>query len=186
MDARVASTIGRVPIIIFGAADDVLGVGESRNPAPVDQLRVPTDMVLVQVGAHDIIDFPGLHARVGERAEEVGVVLVESGSGRPILVIAAAGVDQHRVAIGLHKERVVTHVDPAVRRQLALRQFSLTDLEHLGGQIRKKLPRRRKGALEFDDLGDCIFADRDGGHGRYPVPYFAGGQNNASTVMAGS
>ena len=141
MDARVAPTIGRVPIIIFGAADDVLGVGESRNPAPVDQLRVPADMVPVQVRAHDIIDFLGLHAPTSASVQRKPVLSWwNSGRAAGFLVIAAAGVYQHRIAIGLHHESVVAHVDVAVPRQLTLRQFPLTNISTYQQWMRKKIP----------------------------------------------
>ena len=54
VDARIAVLIGVVPIVVFGAADDVLGVRERRNPAAVDQPRVPADMVPMKMGAHHV------------------------------------------------------------------------------------------------------------------------------------
>jgi hypothetical protein len=63
-------------------------------------------VVEVQVGAHDHVDVLGREAGAAEVAEVVGVELVDVGQQLAVLVVAAAGVDQDRLAVELDHPRV--------------------------------------------------------------------------------
>ena len=77
------------------APEQVAGVGKGRRPPAVRQLRVPADMVDVQVGAEDEVDRRRLDAGPPQPVDEARAgALVPVRDLRAVLVLADAGVDQ--------------------------------------------------------------------------------------------
>ena len=56
----------RFPIRELGTAHQITRIRECRHPAAVQKLRVPTDMIGVEVGAKDDIDILGAKPNGGE------------------------------------------------------------------------------------------------------------------------
>src|SRR5271166_199863 len=79
------------PVVVLLAGEQIPRIGEGRDPTAVLQPRVPTDMVGVQMSAHDIVDILDRHPGRCQRAHIVIVVLFVPGlARRPDLVIADA------------------------------------------------------------------------------------------------
>jgi hypothetical protein len=78
----------------------LLGGAKCRHPPAVLDLRIPADVIDVQVGAENEVDLLGLHAGCLQIVEVAGVQHVVSRHFRPRLMVAAAGIDQDHVAIG--------------------------------------------------------------------------------------
>ena len=92
------------PIVEFAFRKQIARLGESRDPPPVKQPRVPTDVIDMHVSAHHEVDVLDAKTSGGERAHEGFVALqISFGSRRPDLVVSDAAVDQNGVARGLHE-----------------------------------------------------------------------------------
>ena len=84
-----------VPIGILGAGIKVFGVGERRHPAAVTQHRVPADMVGMQMRTEHHVDVFRRGAGGSQAIKVRRILLMEAMRPWPILVIAAAGIEQN-------------------------------------------------------------------------------------------
>jgi hypothetical protein len=144
----------RLPVLELAAREDVLGVREGRHPLAVDQPRVPADVVDVQVRADHQRHVLRLHAGLGQAIEVGQAQLVEALEQRQgaRLVVAAAGVDQDRVAIvadhpGVHAGHdLLARLVPEARvgEQLVLGE----DLGAVVGKQEGRLEPRRQHLLD--------------------------------------
>jgi hypothetical protein len=121
------------PVLKVLAIEQVAGVGKSWREAAGSLDHVPADMIDMQVGAEDEIDFLGRNASPLQFVEIAGGQSVERRFRAAITAIAAAGVDQHGEARRAHQERVGADQQPPGRR-----------LDEFGAAPR---------ALLFDSLG---------------------------------
>jgi len=91
----------------FAIGEDVAGVRECWHPTPILQPRVPADVVGVQMDTHHIIDIPDRNA--GRRqCRYVGLVGLHmpTRSGRSVLVVANAAINQHHMVGRPHEVRL--------------------------------------------------------------------------------
>jgi hypothetical protein len=93
------------PVVVLGSDEQIPGVGEGRNPAPVDQHRVPPDVVGVQVRAHHPVDRLARESGRRQVGQEGSAALVPARHVRAVLVVADAGVHQDRQSTGPHDQR---------------------------------------------------------------------------------
>ncbi len=99
---RPGGGAGGLHIGLVDRGHQVGGVREGRNPAPVEQLRVPAHMVAVQMGAEHVVHALGRHAgrRHPRQPGAVGAH-VPAGDRGIGLVAAHAGVDHDGALRGL-------------------------------------------------------------------------------------
>ena len=88
-----------LPVPQLEPADQVARVREGRDPAAVEQARIPADVIDVQVGAEHEVDRLRLDTGLGETFEEPALVTaVKVRNEGPLLALADAGIDQDRSA----------------------------------------------------------------------------------------
>jgi hypothetical protein len=86
-------------------AEQVTRAGERRRPAAVDQVRVPADVIDVQVGAHDRVDALRGETSGGEVREERPMLVVELGDQRTVLrVPVQVSISRRRVPVATTKQ----------------------------------------------------------------------------------
>ena len=95
------------PELPLRAVEQILGVGEGRNPLAVVQPRIPADVVHVHMRTEDVIDLRGVHASGSEPVEIVRTHMVPQGNVAGA-VVADAGIDEDSVVRGAHYEGVNT------------------------------------------------------------------------------
>src|SRR5262249_42681783 len=125
------------------------------------QLRVPSDMVVVQVRAHHQADFVRLRAGRGEALEIGRLEHAPPGPRRAHAIVAAAGVDQDLLAADLEQPAVHAELDLAARRLVVARcepAFMLA--QNVVGELRKDFPRIVDREVGFLDAGYGCLADR--------------------------
>ena len=155
----------RRPVRELGVREQVARVRERRHPAPLLEARVPADVVGVQVGAHDDVDVRDREAVRGEPAHEGVVALhVPVRPRRPVLVVADAAVDEHRMVrraqdVGLEAEDEA----PRPRFERARLQPGAVLLEPLRRETRQEIEHRQKRAFLLDDAMDRDLAEAEGG-----------------------
>ena len=160
----IALGVHRIPVVVLALGHDVLGVGECRHEAAIDQARVPADVIPVQVGAHHVVDLLGFDAGCRQIRDVVGLDHVEGGATGARLVVAAAGVDQDRVPRRAQDEGMKTHQqvaassDQRAEPRLALGQF-------LRRASRKELASDEGREFEFDQTIDGEISETGEGHG---------------------
>ena len=136
----LATPCERLPVIELAARHDVAGVRKGRDPAAVVEPGVPADMVPMEMRAHHVIDRFGRHPGGGEIGEIGALHTVELRPGRPLLVVAEAGIDQDRVTPGLDDEGVKAEHQPARRRVDQPRPGQIgVGAQDLGIEIRQKI-----------------------------------------------
>ena len=143
----------RAPVRPLRPAKEIARPGEGRDPAAVDQHRVPADVIDVEMGADDEVERLARETRPREVLEKRTVELVPERV-RPGLVVADAGVDDDRVHRGEEPSLGVGEARP---------EPTGMGLEALG----RRLPEeegRRHGSLHLDHAGDPHVADRPGLH----------------------
>ena len=170
--------IARIPVGRVLGREDVGRAGERRQPVAADQPGIPAYVVDVQVGADDEVEILQLEPGRGQALKERRLEIAEDRQARPLLVVACAGVDQHRLALVLDDpalqpgvDRVrrgvqVRHFDDAAGRRVALRREARK--QHLRGQERATpfLDPRDLGA---PDVKGVDFRVVDGQHGGTPL-----------------
>ena len=87
----------RLPKGQFVPRKQIVRVGECRRPPSVQQPRVPTDVVDVQVGTQNDVDLLGPEPGRAQIGQIRVVLVVITALLRTMLVVTAAGVDQDRV-----------------------------------------------------------------------------------------
>ena len=150
----LAGPVRALPVLELPARHDVARVGKGRHPAPVLETGIPAHVVPVQMRAHDVIDFLGLHPGAGEIGEEGRTQPVELRPRRALLVVAEAGIDQDGVAAGPDDERVEAEDQLAGRRIDEPRSRHVRVLpQHCRVEIGKEGRRLYERPLE---LGDAL------------------------------
>jgi hypothetical protein len=161
-----AAGVEVAPVVVLALCHDVLGIRKCRDPAAIDQARVPADMVPVQVRAHNVIDFFRLHPEPRQIVDERGAHAVELRPARAFLVVADAGVDQDRVPAGAHDEAVKAEDQPAgFRIEQAWTEQIGVFLDDGRIEIRKEFGRIEKRSLVIGNAADLEIADANGLHG---------------------
>src|SRR3569833_2263149 len=92
------------------ASKQIARLGKRRYPTPIYQLRVPPDVVEMQVRTHNDIDV--LRRQAGSRQIlEVRPVLHADRREAPFLVVSAARVDQNVATIDSNQKTVHAYTD---------------------------------------------------------------------------
>ena len=73
----LAALLERLPVFELAAGHNIAGIGESRDPTPVFEPGVPTDMIPVQMRAHHIVHLLGLDPGGGQIGKIGGAQPVE-------------------------------------------------------------------------------------------------------------
>ena len=157
-----------LPALQFAAREDVLRVGEGGHPAPVAQLRVPADVIRVQVGAEHVVDVLGRHPGLAQQRQE-GAELLHVPARAPLawLVVAHARVDDDGVVRGLDQERLEHQHQVAGGRIHGARQHpGAVRFPILRAGFGKKRQGLEIGADRFHDAGDADVAELALLHGR--------------------
>ncbi len=101
------------PMRELDPAHQIAGLRKGRSPFPVNQHRVPADMVDMQMGAQHRVDRlarePG-RRQVGEKRP---LEVVPGRDAAVLLVVAEAGIDDDAALGGLDDKRVDAHLQPA-------------------------------------------------------------------------
>ena len=90
-------------VIPLGAAEEILGVLEGRDPFAVGEHRVPADMIGVEMGAENGVDAVFGISRVGDVLEKRAGSIGPDGQGE-FLVVAEAGVDEDALSLRFDNE----------------------------------------------------------------------------------
>src|SRR5215470_15056374 len=101
--------VHRLPVLPLLAGYDVGGIGERWYPASVAQLRIPADMIHMQMRAQDVIHRFRVHTSGRQLSEEYATRGHMPARALPFLVVADAGVDENGMVAsahepGLHRE----------------------------------------------------------------------------------
>src|SRR6516165_1295770 len=159
------------PMRVLDPAHQIARIGKGRNPAAVDQHRVPPDMIDMEMGADHRVDRLARIAGSGEISQKARLQFVPGRDAAVFLVVAKTGVDDETAAprlapLGLHDKGVDAHLQPTalvgkVELQPADRQYFFIS------RLRQDEPAAA-GDFELDDLGDRDLADAPF-HGRWPA-----------------
>ena len=103
-------------ICLLDPGEDVGRIRERRNPATVDQARVPADVVSMDMREQDVVHLFRGDARRGQPRQEGLVQTMERRDVRPVLVVAGRRVDQDRVVRGFDQPAVDALNEGAGRR----------------------------------------------------------------------
>src|SRR5262245_36872077 len=95
--------------------EDVSRVWKYGNPAAIPKLRVPANMIVMQVRAHDQVDLVWSRSRCGEPLKKRRVEHIPERARRPRFVVAAARVDQDLLVVDLQQPTVHAQFDEAGR-----------------------------------------------------------------------
>src|SRR5690606_25338171 len=116
----------------------ILGVRESGHPASVLEPGIPTDMIRVQVSAHDKVDVFGAGAGACQTLDPGLVAHVESRVGGALFMIADAAVDEYGVMLGTHEPAVHAGANLVFLGVVEVGdQPVLLRLPHLGAEVGK-------------------------------------------------
>ena len=127
-----------IEVLLLDPREQVPGVRERRYPAAVLELRVPADMVGVEVRAQHDVDVLGRNAHRAQALQERDVEHVEARQPRPRLVVAGTAVEEDGVSPGANQPGVVAG-DELVARRIVVdrrhpRQVRREPLAHEPGQ----------------------------------------------------
>ncbi len=145
--------VGGGPVVPFGAAGEVAGVGEGGNPVVTGEAGVPADVVGVQVrGDHEV---HGLGRETGRRQalQEVGVESVPGRVGAR-LGVADAGVHDDPQPARLHRETVARQTGDVGVGEVRAQPRRL--VQHLFGGVRQQ---PGPGLARQFDLVDTTYGD---------------------------
>jgi hypothetical protein len=153
------SDVGPQPHLFnLGIIEKVTRIGKGRNPFPIPQPRIQTDMIGVEMGAHHIVHilrpYPG-----GSQILEPFPAAFASTQG---LFITEAGIDDHRTAWRVHQIGVETEQDRLGCGVVEIgNQPIRIFLERLNRRAGKS-PRRIERLQHIDDLGNGDIAEFPG------------------------
>src|SRR5215472_12044164 len=153
------SPFSDLPVLPFLARKEVAGVREGRYPSAVEEPRVPTDVIGVQMRAQHIVDMLLRKAGGGEIGEIRPILPVISQLVRALLVIARASVDQNGRPRRLY-DCAVKREDHKTAGRVHQRRFepgpmSRNDLRRRLGMNHGRLEQR---SLELKHTGDFDLA----------------------------
>jgi len=109
----IALTLPR-PMRELDAAHQIARIWEGRDPASVDQHRVPSDMVDMEMGANHGVDRLARIAGGGEICQKAAVELVPIRDSPVLLVVTETGVHEDPPARRFGNERVNAHLEAPV------------------------------------------------------------------------
>ena len=165
-DLALIGIVRRRPVRELDAAEQVARVRKGRQPAAIDEARVPADVVDVQVRAQHRVDRLRREARGCHLVEKRTVQLIPHRDGAR-LVVADAGIDDDAPAFGLDHERVHRREESAVAVREVRPQPGIP--LHVGRLDAGEKERRRARALRLDDLRDRHGADPPLQHGSLAI-----------------
>ena len=139
----------------FRAAEEVGRAGKRGAPAAVDEHRVPTDVVGVEVGAEDGVDAVAVEARGFEIVQEGQLEVAPEFDGKRF-VVADAGIYDDAAAFGFDDEGLDGGDGLAFGRD-EMREKPGDLAAIFGGGFGND--EAESGGLEFDDAGDADGAD---------------------------
>src|SRR5947209_2104285 len=112
-NVRVCSV--RVPVLVFLAAPEVPCIRKCRHPAPLDEMRVPADMIDMQVCADDGVDCLGSKTARGNVCEKRRLQIIPPRNAAALLVVAETRIDNDAPARRLYQKRLHGHFEPPFR-----------------------------------------------------------------------
>src|SRR5262249_27731738 len=110
----------RIADLVLGSREKVFGIGKGRHPESAYQHRIPADVIGMQVGAQNDIDFLRPHAGCAQAVQEGDIKLMEAGKARSVLVIACTAVQQNGVAPGADQPGLDAADQPVVARRVMM------------------------------------------------------------------
>src|SRR3954463_1830323 len=105
-----------VEVVDIRFREDISGVGKRWDPFAAPKLRVPANMIVMEMRAHHEIDLLGPRAGGGEPLKIRGLEHAPPRPRRAHSVVAAAGVDQDFLFADLQQPAVYAQFDFAARR----------------------------------------------------------------------
>ena len=134
----------RIPVVALDRGEQVASVRKRRHPAARVQLRIPADVVDVQMRADDDVDVLRCEARSRHSRQERRVETAEDRDAGPLLGVAGARVVQDLEAVDLEDPALQERIDAVCilavvlrrqsRREAAKRRLVVADEEHRGWQ----------------------------------------------------
>ena len=134
----------RIPVVAFDRREQITGVRKRRHPAARVQLRVPADVVDVQMRADDDVDVIRCEARSRHPRQERRVETAEDRNAGPLLGVACPRVVQDLEAVDLEDPALQERVDAVrvvavvlrrqPRREAAKGSLVIADEKHRGWQ----------------------------------------------------
>src|SRR6478735_7860870 len=156
---EVVVAIGLVemlPVFEFAAAEQVARLREGRYPLAIDQARVPSHMVEMQVRAQHVGDFFVRESGLGQILEKSGLHVGEHRE-LTLPVVADAGVDHGHAALRAQHETLEGDDNLPLRcREMRLQPAEL--LHEFRGFIRQQHADIVFPAVDLDDTGDVHVA----------------------------
>ena len=143
--------------------EHVARVREGRHPFAVFLLRVPADVVVMQMRAHHQVDLLRPCAGGGEPLQVIDVEHVPPRPARLDLVVAAAAVDEDFLAADLQEPAMHAEHDQAFAGIVVMRRQPAFVLGHMRvGEVREDVAQRIAREIGFLDARDGGLPDREG------------------------
>ena len=153
-------------MVALGFRHNVAGVGEGGDPAAIEQLGVPADVIDMQMGAEHVVHIFRLHAGCGEALQIGGVEHVEAVRARAVFAVAAAGIDQDGVVLGFDHPGMDGGDEAAAFGLVVVRRQPAAVFGEDGRvPIRQQAVGGEAGTHLFFDAGDGDVTDAMRGHG---------------------
>ena len=166
---HVVALVLAPPMIELDPPHQVPRPRKSRQPFPVDQHRVPADMIDMEVRAQHRVDRLARIAGGGEVGEERALQIVPRRDATALLVVAEAGIDDDSALRRFDDQRMDAHLQPAALvGEMRLQPADRQDL--LIGRLRQD-EAAAAGDLELDELGHGDLADPPFLHRAVPAIY---------------
>jgi hypothetical protein len=93
---------GQRKVIPFGAGKDIFRVRKSRRPSVIDLAGIPADVIGMNVGEQNVVDLPGLNAKLFELDRKRCFEEMEKFAERTLLPVADPRVDHENPAAKFH------------------------------------------------------------------------------------
>ena len=100
------SQSGNLPVLPLLTGEEVTGIRERRHPSAVEQARVPTDVIGMEMRAQHVVDVFGCETGGGEIREIGPIFPMIAQLVRAFLVVPRASVDKDGRAPGLNNNAV--------------------------------------------------------------------------------
>jgi len=102
------------PVLDISSSEQIARTGEGRDPYSVDQTRVPTHVIDVQVSADDHVDRVRVEPGRSQVREERPVLVIEFRDQRAVFQVARACVNHDAKPVGLNNKAMKAHQVPTV------------------------------------------------------------------------
>jgi hypothetical protein len=100
-----------VPVLKLGLSDEIAGIGKGRDPAPIYQHRVPTDMIGMKMRAENHIDLRTIDAGRSEILQKTSLQIVPGWKYAALAVISDASVDNNQRITRPNDKRLYSEED---------------------------------------------------------------------------